>query len=116
MEKHETAQLVFWLQGVDGRVLNELTVNVWHELVGHVAYESALGAARDHYRDESRKLMPADVLKRVEVDRDLGALTSGTAELLAEQKATWCREHDVTVEEFDAHQDDHEWIRAVERG
>jgi hypothetical protein len=116
MEKFETAQLVFWLQGLDGRTLNELTVEVWHELVGHLGYESVMGAVREHYREEWRKVMPSDVLERVQAHRELGVLPSATDELLAEQKAAWCKAHNVTVDEYDANQHDYEWVLAVSRG
>jgi hypothetical protein len=116
MEKFETAQLVLWMQGVDGRVMNELSVEVWHDLVGHLPYEAALGAVREHYREEHRKVMPSDVLERVQAHRELGVLPSATDELLAEEKAAWCEAHGVTVEEYDANQHDYEWVLAVSRG
>ena len=117
MEKFETAQLVLWMQGVDVRVMNELSVEVWHDLVGEMPYREALAAVKGHYREEHRRVMPSDVLERVEADRDeYGVLQSATDELLAEQKAAWCKEHGVTVEEYDANQHDYEWVLAVSRG
>lgn len=41
------------------------------------------------------------------------AAVNATEELLAEQKAAWCAAHGVTVEEWDAHEDDEEWRQEV---
>jgi len=101
------------MQGIDSRVMNEVSVGVWHELVGHLAYEPVLEAVREHYREEVRRIMPADVLKRLATDRSFGELPSATDELLAEQKAAWCEAHGVTVAEFDANQHDLEWVTSV---
>jgi hypothetical protein len=101
------------MQGVDSRVMNELSVGVWHDLVGHLPYELVLKAIREHYREEARRVMPADVLKRLEADQSLGELPSATDELIEEQKAAWCEAHGVTVEEFNANQHDLEWVTAV---
>jgi len=112
----EVAEMLAWASGVDGRLLNEMSVEAWHQIVGRFDTADVQQAVRDHYTEVSRNIYPADVVKRLEAALEVVALPSGTAELLAEQKAAWCREHKVTVEEFDAHQDDHEWIRAVQRG
>ena len=101
------------MQGVDGRLMNELSVEAWHDLVGHLPYGAALTAVKDHYREEARKVMPSHVLERVEAHREMGVLPSATDELLAEQKAAWCEAHGVTVEEYDANQHDFAWVTAV---
>lgn len=112
MQVSEVAQLLLWAQGVDGRVLSELSARAWHQMVGHLDFEDALEAVQQHYREEHRWVMPADVLKLAAPTRRYGP--DVTAEMLAEQKAAWCEAHGVTVEEFDEHADDVEWIRAVE--
>lgn len=113
MQVSEVAQLLLWAQGVDGRTLTELSARTWHQLVGHLDYDAALEAVQQHYREEHRWVMPADVLKLASPTPRYGA--NATAELLAEQKATWCAEHGVTVDEFDEHEGDTEWIEAVVR-
>lgn len=113
MQVSEVAQLLLWAQGVDGRVLSELSARTWHQLIGHLDFDDALEAVQQHYREEHRWVMPADVLKLATPTPRYGA--DATAELLAEQKAAWCAAHGVTVEEFDEHEGDMEWIKAVDR-
>ena len=57
--------------------------------------------------------MPADVLKLAAPSRRYGV--DATAELMSEQKQAWCDAHGVTVEEFDEHEGNAEWIEAVSR-
>lgn len=113
MQVSEVAQLLLWAQSVDGRVLNEATARSWHQLIGHLDFEDALAAVQQHYREEHRWVMPADVLKLATPTPRYGI--DATAELMAEQKAEWCAAHGVTVEEFDEHEDDQEWIEAVSK-
>lgn len=114
MQVSEAAQLLLWAQGVDGRVLSELSARAWHQLIGHVDYDDALAAVQQHYREEHRWVMPADVLDRCAPERPRHG-ADVTAEMLAEQKAAWCEVHGVTVAEFDEHEHDLEWIEAVSR-
>lgn len=116
MKKSELALVLAWVSSVDGRLVNEMTVEAWHELVGGYDGAAVAGAVREHYLEHARNIYPADVIERLGVDRDLGQLPNATSEMLAEQKAAWCADHGITVEEFDEHEDDHEWIRAVQRG
>jgi len=116
MKKSELAFVLAWVSSVDGRLVNEMTVEAWHEIVGGYDGAAVQAAVREHYTEVSRNIFPADVVKRLEADGDLGQLPNATAELLAEQKAAWCADHHVTVAEFDAHHDDHAWILAVSRG
>ncbi|WP_413600823.1 hypothetical protein [Curtobacterium sp. Curtsp57] len=114
MQVSEAAQLLLWAQGVDGRVLSELSARTWHQLIGHLPFDVALEAVQEHYREEHRWVMPADVLKRA-VPAGPRYGYDATAEMLAEQKAAWCEAHGVTVEEFDEHKHDAEWIEEVSR-
>jgi hypothetical protein len=109
MKRSELAVVLAWVSSVDGRLVNEMTVEAWHELVGGYDAAAVARAVRDHYRERTRNIYPADVVDRLGVDRDLGQLPDATAELLEEQKAAWCADHG-------EHEDDHEWIRAVQRG
>jgi hypothetical protein len=114
MQVSEAAQLLLWAQGVDGRVLSELSARTWHQLIGHLDFDDALEAVQQHYREEHRWVMPSDVLERcVPAGPRYGV--DATAELMAEQKQAWCEAHGVTVEEFDEHEGDNEWIEAVSR-
>lgn len=113
MQVSEVAQLLLWAQGVDNRVPTEASARSWHQLIGHLEFEDALEAVKQHYREEHRWVMPADVLRLASPTPRHGV--DVTAEMLAEQKAAWCEAHGVTVEEFDEHADDAEWIEAVSR-
>lgn len=62
--KSEVAKLLVWCQGADRRELNELSVEVWFELLGELEFSDALEAVRSHYREESRPIFPADVVVR----------------------------------------------------
>ncbi|ROS62183.1 hypothetical protein EDF38_1286 [Frigoribacterium sp. PhB160] len=116
MKKSELAIVLAWVSSVDGRLINEMTVEAWHEIIGSYPAAEVRQAVVDHYREVSRNVFPADVVKRLQVDPDLGQLPNATAELLDAQKAAWCRDHGVTVAEFDEHQHDLEWVTAVSRG
>lgn len=114
MNKQETAALLAWAQGIDSRPLTEFSARAWHQLVGHVPFDEGLAAVQQHYREEHRWIMPSDVLERCAPDQPRYGVNA-TAELMSEQKQAWCEAHGVTVEEFDEHEGDVEWIEAVSR-
>ena len=63
MQKSEVAKLLVYMQGADRREINELSVEVWHDLLPEsVTYDVALDAVKGHYRRESRAMFPADLL------------------------------------------------------
>jgi len=112
MNKQETAALLAWAQGIDSRPLTEFSARAWHQLIGQISFDEALAVVQQHYREEHRWIMPSDVLDRCGRPRKVQGLDA-TAELLAEQKQAWCELHGVTVEEFDEHEGDEEWLSAV---
>lgn len=61
MKKSETARLMAVISAVDGREINELSVEAWSRLLGDVDYLDALEAVQEHYRTESRRIWPADI-------------------------------------------------------
>lgn len=62
MLKSEVAKLLVFSASVEGREATELEVAAWTELLGGVEYADAAAIAREHYRNEPRRLWPADVL------------------------------------------------------
>lgn len=62
MLKSETAMLLVFSASVEGREATELEVAAWFELLSDVDYAEAAEIAREHYRNEARRLWPADVL------------------------------------------------------
>lgn len=65
MLKSETAMLVAFVASLEGREPNELQVESWHEIIGHLDYEEAKEAAREHFRTESRRFYPADLVTTI---------------------------------------------------
>lgn len=64
MKKSEMAKVLAFAQGADRRELNELSVDTWHDLLGEMTFEVALRAVKDHYREQSRPVFPADIIAR----------------------------------------------------
>ena len=62
MLKSEVAQLLVFSASVEGREATELEVAAWFELLSDVEFAAAAAIAREHYRNEPRRLWPADVL------------------------------------------------------
>lgn len=65
MLKSETAVLVAFVASIEGREATELQVESWHRIVEGLPYGPATAAAEEHYRTESRRLWPADLVGSV---------------------------------------------------
>jgi hypothetical protein len=63
--KSEVAKVLAYVSGADRWEPNELSVEVWLDLLGGLSFEDAMAAVRAHYREEHRPIYPADVLERV---------------------------------------------------
>lgn len=48
---------------------SELEVGLWLAIIGHLRFGDCKAAVIEHYADETRRIMPADVNQRVEVWR-----------------------------------------------
>lgn len=70
MLKSEVIKVLIFASGADRRDLNELSADVWLDLLGDVSFEQAMAAVREHYRTESRPIYPADVRRLTGVDND----------------------------------------------
>lgn len=69
MEEREAFQLLTLASVRDGRPVTQMHAKVWAADLADVAYEDAVNATRDHYRESSKWIMPADVIERVKQSR-----------------------------------------------
>lgn len=66
MTPAETARVLAKAAAFDSRTIGEADVAAWHEAIGYVEYADALMAVTYHFRESSSRLMPCDVLNRVD--------------------------------------------------
>lgn len=67
MKQSEAAQLLVFVNSVEGRETTELQVAAWHELLADVDYGAAMDTVRDHYQVEDGRVWPAKI-RRETVD------------------------------------------------
>lgn len=85
MKRSEVSKLLSLAAAYDRRTIGEVDVEAWHELLSHIDSEDARRAVLAHYADETRWIMPADVLRGVRkiraerADRNGGAIGAGMA-------------------------------------
>lgn len=70
MTKDELLLLLNQAAAYDGREIDRADVIAWHKLVGHFTNAEAERAVEDHYRTETRRLMPADIFRYVMTERE----------------------------------------------
>ncbi len=63
MTRTEVAAMLAACSALDGRVVTDDTVSAWHDVLGGLPLDRAVPAVREHYRTETRRLMPADVVR-----------------------------------------------------
>lgn len=61
----ETADLLSIAAAVDYRTIGEADVRAWHMTLTDIDYAAALTALTTHYRETTRRVMPADIVQRV---------------------------------------------------
>jgi hypothetical protein len=61
----ETADLLSIAAAIDKRTLGESDVRAWQMVLNDIDFEAARGALRDHYRQTTKHVMPADIVRRV---------------------------------------------------
>lgn len=69
MNRSEAAQLLGLAAAADRRTIGDADVLTWADLLHDVAFEDARQALHEHYRQETRWVMPADIRKRVKAAR-----------------------------------------------
>jgi hypothetical protein len=64
MKLDETENLLRFAAAFDARTVNEESIAAWQWILSEEEFSEAMDAATEHYRTESRPLMPADVCRR----------------------------------------------------
>ena len=64
MTLSEAADLLSLAAGIDQRTIGEADVRAWQMVLHDIDYSSAAAALRDHYRTDTRRVMPADIVNR----------------------------------------------------
>ena len=65
MNKTEIGQLLTLAALVDNRTVTPEAGVMWHEIIGHLSYDAAVAALKDHYAETSEWIMPAHIANRV---------------------------------------------------
>lgn len=60
----ETADLLSIASGVDKRTIGESDVRAWQMVLDDIPFDAARAALRDHYRETTKPVMPADIVRR----------------------------------------------------
>lgn len=61
----ETAKVLTLAAAVDRRLVDEVTIAAWHDLIGHLDFTDACEAVRVHRRRSAEYLLPAHVVAGV---------------------------------------------------
>jgi hypothetical protein len=61
----ETADLLSIAAAIDKRTLGESDVRAWQMVLDDIDFEAARSALRAHYRETTKHVMPADIVRRV---------------------------------------------------
>lgn len=61
MNRREVSELLTLAALVDNRTVTDEAVLVWHQIIGHVAYDVALEALRAHFNESTAWLLPAHI-------------------------------------------------------
>jgi len=54
----------------DQRTIGKADVEAWHLVIGYMTHAEAERAVVEHYSEESRRIWPADIVRRVEERRN----------------------------------------------
>lgn len=63
MTPGDTARVLAKIAAFDQRTIGEADVLAWHEVIGHLDAASCMAAVTTHYRENTTRIMPADVRK-----------------------------------------------------
>lgn len=62
MTRSEAARLLAIAAGVDQRTIGDADVQAWQMVLNDIPLDAAITALRDHYRQTTRRVMPADIV------------------------------------------------------
>lgn len=61
MTLSQVAEMLAFVNSLEGRETTELEVRAWHSILSEVDAGAAADAVSEHYRVESRRIWPADI-------------------------------------------------------
>jgi hypothetical protein len=61
----ETADLLSLAAAIDSRTIGEADVRAWQMTLDDIPFTDAVNALRSHYRESTKRVMPADIVQRV---------------------------------------------------
>lgn len=64
MTLSETADLLSIAAAIDKRTLGESDVRAWQMVLDDIPFDAARDALRAHYRETTKHVMPADIIRR----------------------------------------------------
>lgn len=73
MTTEELTMLLVRIQVLDNRQVDQLTIEAWEPIIGHLNYDDALTAVNNHFRETVDYLRPAHIVqgvKRIDDERD----------------------------------------------
>lgn len=82
MLKSETAQLLGKAALIDNRKVDAATVEAWHEIIGHIDYQTAMAALTIHRGSSPDYLQPAHIIAKLAKARNQRALEAGRSRAL----------------------------------
>lgn len=95
MKRSEAGVLLAKMSAFDRRTIGEADIEAWAEAVGDVPLADALDAVTEHYRVQSRWIMPSDVLTACRLTQASRLVAAGTppipGDLTQQQERVWRR-------------------------
>lgn len=64
MTLSETADFLSIAAGIDQRTIGESDVRAWQLMLHDIPASDAVAALRTHYRESTRRVLPADIVSR----------------------------------------------------
>ncbi|GAA4175935.1 hypothetical protein GCM10022287_22290 [Gryllotalpicola koreensis] len=65
MNREHAVKVLAKCSGYDARRPDDLEIAAFTEALAHVDYDKALAAVAEHYQAETRRIMPADIIRLV---------------------------------------------------
>jgi hypothetical protein len=69
MDQSEAKTLLTYIAAIDRRPISDGDAFLWADLLDDIPFEPAKAAVREHYREESRWVTPAEVRRRAKATR-----------------------------------------------
>lgn len=95
MRRSEAGVLLAKMSAFDRRTIGEADIEAWAEALGDVPLSDALDAVTEHYRAQSRWIMPSDVLTACRLTQSSRLIAAGTppipGDLTQQQERIWRR-------------------------